>query len=198
MVCISLHVYMYDQSSGHCAFREDALNVRRMNVGPGGAQPQMRDTIWNGKVQKMVLSDGQPKGMKLILQERGVDTTGMRAADMRLVLANHENFKYEKTALKCLMQEKGQCALFLPKFHYELNPIERVWGEAKRYTRAHCDYTFPGLERTSIPALESVGIDTIYRKCRVYMQANRKRKAGGSDVEAAVQKYVTLTGIWKS
>ena len=185
-------VCFFDQSSGHCAFKDDSLNVRRMNVGPGGAQPRMRDTVWNGKVQKMVLSNGQPKGMRLILQERGINTTGMKAADMRIVLANHADFKYEKTALESLMQEKGHRAIFIPKFHCELNPIERVWGESKRYTRAHCDYTFQGLERTVIPSLESVRIDTIrkyFRKCREYMQAYREGKTGGSDVESTVQKY---------
>lgn len=30
-------VWIFDQSSGHCAFKEDALNVSRMNVKPGGA-----------------------------------------------------------------------------------------------------------------------------------------------------------------
>ena len=73
-------------------------------------------------------------------------------------------------------------------FHCELNPIERVWGEAKRYTRLHCDYTFAGLERTIVPALESVRLDTI-RKCREYMQAYRQGSAGGKDVEQAVKRY---------
>ena len=130
-------MWLFDQSSDHCAFREDALNVSKMNVSPGGAQLRMRDTVWDGKVQKLVLGDGRPKEMKLILQERGIDTSGMKAADMRLVLASHADFKYEKTALECFMQEKGQHAIFIPKFHCKLNPIERVWGEAKCYTRAH-------------------------------------------------------------
>ena len=47
---------------------------------------------------------------------------------MRLVLGNHADFKYEKTALEHFMQEKGQRAIYLPKFHYELNPIDRVGG----------------------------------------------------------------------
>ena len=37
-------VWLFDQSSGHCAYRDDALNVNKMNVKPGGAQPKMRDT----------------------------------------------------------------------------------------------------------------------------------------------------------
>ena len=140
----------------------------------------------------MVLSDGRPKGMEIVLEERGIDTTGMRAADMRLVLGHHADFKFEKTTLEHFVQEKGQRTIYLPKFHCELNPIERVWEEAKRYTRAHCDYSFTGLERTIIPALDSVRLDTIrkyFRKCWEYMEAYSEGKAGGSDVEMAVQKY---------
>ena len=185
-------VWIFDQSSGHCAYREDALNVNRMNVGSGGAQPPMRDTVWDGRTQRMVLADGKPKGMKIVLEERGIDTSGMKAADMRLVLGNHDDFKHEKTALEHYMQDQGQRAIYLPKFHCELNPIERVWGEAKRYTRSHCDYSFPGLERTVVPALESVKVSTIrkyFRKCREYMEAYREGNAGGNQVEKAVQRY---------
>ena len=44
----------------------------------------------------------------------------------------------------------------LPKYHCELNPIERVWAQAKRYSRAHCKYNLVSLRKTIIPALESV------------------------------------------
>ena len=54
-----------------------------MNVGPGGKQLRMRDTTWGGAVQKLVDEDGTPKGMRAVLQERGVDITGMKAKDMR-------------------------------------------------------------------------------------------------------------------
>lgn len=39
----------------------------------------MKDTVFS-EVQKMVTDAGLPKGMKLILQERGVETKGMNAA----------------------------------------------------------------------------------------------------------------------
>ena len=53
-----------------------------MNVNPGGGQPRMHDTFWNGRRQSIVLPDGRRKGMKLVLQERGVNTKGMKAADV--------------------------------------------------------------------------------------------------------------------
>ena len=72
-------VFLFDQSGGHTAFSDDALNVNHMNVRPGGAQAKLHDTVWNGRGQKMVFSDGTPKGMKRVLEERGVNTKGMKA-----------------------------------------------------------------------------------------------------------------------
>ena len=63
-----------------------------MNAKPGGKQPKMHDTYWNGKLQKMVLPDGRPKGLRVILQERGINTTGMKLEDMRKVLSQHSDF----------------------------------------------------------------------------------------------------------
>ena len=90
-------VFLFNQSSGHAAFASDALNVSQMNVNPGGAQPQLRDTILNVRSQRMVFSDGTPKGMRQVLNKRGVDTKGMKAADMRKALGEMHDFKYEKT-----------------------------------------------------------------------------------------------------
>ena len=47
-------VFLFDQSIGHTAFADDALNANRMNVNPGGSQPKIRDTVWDGRVQRMV------------------------------------------------------------------------------------------------------------------------------------------------
>ena len=127
-------VFIFDQSSGHTAYADDALNVNRMNVNPGGSQPRMRETVWNGTVQKMILPDGKPKGMKKVLEERGVDVRKMKAQDMRKKLREMHDFKYEKTKVETLITARGHCCIFNPKYHCELNPIERVWGYAKNYT----------------------------------------------------------------
>ena len=77
---------MFDNAPSHKKYPPDGLSVGNMNVYPGGKQAVMRDTEWNGEVQKMVLPDGTPKGMKIILQERGVNVKGMTANKMREIL----------------------------------------------------------------------------------------------------------------
>ena len=185
-------LFIFDQSSGHAAFPADALNVNRMNVKPGGQQPAMHDTVWNGKVQKMVFSDGTPKGMKVVLRERGVDVHRLTAAQMKDILAKMEDFKNEKTLVERVLKARGHRCIFLPKYHCELNPIERVWGQAKKYTREHCDYTSAGLQGTIVPALESVDIDLIrkyFRKARDYMRAYREGNTPGNGLEKKVKLY---------
>ena len=56
----------------------------------------MRDTVWNGQPQTMILPDGQPKGVALVLGKRGYDTKKMKLEDMRVILADHEDFKNKK------------------------------------------------------------------------------------------------------
>ena len=53
-------------------------------------------THWNGKLQKMVPPDGIPKGLRVILQERGINTTGMKLEDIRKVLSQHSDFQDEQ------------------------------------------------------------------------------------------------------
>lgn len=75
------HAWVFDHSSCHVAMAADALQVGEMNVKPGGKQPRMHDTIWQGRVQKMNLRDGTHKGLKMILEERGINTTGIKKGE---------------------------------------------------------------------------------------------------------------------
>ena len=52
---------LFDQSSCHRAYDEDALNARKVNICPDGTQPCMRDATWARKVQKVVDDNGIPK-----------------------------------------------------------------------------------------------------------------------------------------
>ena len=85
-------VFLFDRSSAHGGYAENALNVNSMNVNPAGKQKKLRDTKIpfnnpdpapgeedvRGRVQRMCFPDdhsdpklrGQPKGIRVILQER--------------------------------------------------------------------------------------------------------------------------------
>ena len=56
--------FIFDHSSYHGTFANDALCASKMNLKPGGKQPtETHDTYWKGKQQRMVLPDGTPKGI---------------------------------------------------------------------------------------------------------------------------------------
>lgn len=105
-------IFLFDNAPSHKELAEDALNADKMNVGPGGKQPVMRNTVWNGEVQKLVNENGQPKGMRKILEERGIDTIGMKAKDMRLILKSHTDFSSQKTILEDYIERRGHVCIF--------------------------------------------------------------------------------------
>ena len=72
-------------------------------------------TVWNGKIRKMVSPDGTPKGMKLVLQEWGVEVKGLNAGKRREKLLEFEDFSSQKTLLEELVDMKGHICLYLPK-----------------------------------------------------------------------------------
>ena len=47
-------LFLFDNAPSHRKVPGYALNADRMNVGPGGKQPKMRDTVCGGAVQKLV------------------------------------------------------------------------------------------------------------------------------------------------
>ena len=113
--------------------------------------------------------------MRVVLEERGINTRTLVGDQMREILAQHDDFKNEKSRVEHFLDAKGRTVLFLPKFHPELNPIERVWAQSKCYTKAYCKYNLPSLRknilRKNIPlALDSVSIDIsriIIAKCGI-------------------------------
>ena len=117
----------------------------------------------------------------MVLEERGVNTHKLVKEQMIEILSSHDDFRNEKNKVQRLLVRFEQQAMFIPKFHPELNPIERVWGRAKVYARNHCNYSFAGLQSTVTPALESVSLDAIrkyFRKSRDYIHAYREGISG--------------------
>ena len=91
-----------------------------------------------------------------------------------------------------LLEREGLKGIFLPKFHCELNPIERVWGQAKKYSRAHTNFTFIRLRTIIDPSLDSVSVDLIqkyFRRMREYERAYLEEKQVGKELEQAVKVF---------
>ena len=185
-------MFLFDQSSGHCAYADDALVAHRMNVSDGGKQPFLRDTIWDGKLQKLVTEEGIQKGLKSLLEERGVNTAKLKKDEMIKIVEEMRDFKFQKTKVEEMILSKGHRVMFIPKFHCELNPIERVWCHAKQYTRTHCDYTFAGLEKTIDAALNSMTVELVrkyFRKVREYQRAYREGNIVGKEMQNTLKIY---------
>ena len=93
----------------------------------------------------------QFKEMRVILEERGFpkeqlkglkqECNGFRCPAgktdccIRRLLYRQPDFQGVKSTLEDHCTQRGSGALFLPKFHPELNPIEQCWGCAKWYYR---------------------------------------------------------------
>src|SRR6266540_4099861 len=106
---------------------------------------------------------GQPKGIKEVLIERGLWRLGLKLdckndcpneeenfgnCCARTILSQQPDFLAQKSMVEETIEALGHKVIFYPKFHCELNYIEQYWGEAKRYTREHCDYSWSGLLQT--------------------------------------------------
>ena len=184
--------WVFDNSSCHNAYSENALVAANMNAKPGGKQSHLRGTQWNRKLQRMVFNIGIPKGLIQVLTERGKYDKSMKLEDMRKEISTHPDFMNEKTKLEHFLHDCGHICIMLPKFHCELNPIERCWGQAKRYTRSFTNYSLPRL-RINIPnELDSVSLDNIqnyFRKVRQYMFGYLEGFTAGPDLEKTIKKY---------
>ncbi|RPA78671.1 hypothetical protein BJ508DRAFT_349096 [Ascobolus immersus RN42] len=145
---------------------------------------------------------GKPKGMEQVLRERGLwrdrnaagikfraqcptrdgrqgcptdpNDPSFRACCARTVLAEERDFREQKGLLAESTFAVGHEVIFYPKFHCELNFIERFWCAAKYYARENCKYSLEGLRETIPLALASVSVNSIlhyYEHCVRTIQA---------------------------
>ena len=131
---------------------------------------------------------GQQKGLRAVLQERGLwPEGGLRArckdnckagatCCAENIMSLQEDFRAQRSLIVETIEAAGHKRIFYPKFHCELNYIEYFWGEVKRYTRENCNYSWNGLKRTVLEGLASVDLKTIRkfaRRAKRYMSAYR-------------------------
>ena len=62
----------------------------------------------------MTLLDRRPKGAALVLEERGYNTKKMKLEDMRLILAEHDDFKNEKCHVHRFLSNVGHTRVIIP------------------------------------------------------------------------------------
>jgi hypothetical protein len=102
------------------------------------------------------------------------------------------DFVEQKSSIEETVKAAGHLSLFLPKFHCELNIIEYFWGQAKRWTREHCDFTFEGMKRELPLGLKSVSTELIRKwECRMKRWIDAYEK--GLDVESADKEVRALS-----
>ncbi|KAJ3551364.1 hypothetical protein NM688_g4745 [Phlebia brevispora] len=152
---------------------------------------------------------GHFKGMAEILCERGFPQakkwryqcegfkcpapgTDPQNCCCRRVLYNQPDFANVKSLLEQECEADGITVIFLPKFHCELNPIERCWSAAKyKYRMYPLSSKEEDLERNVQEALESVDLNVIRRyaiSALRYMDAYRKG-LNGAQAQFACKRY---------
>ena len=197
-------LFVFDNSQNHHAKPPDALTVSKMNMGDGGVNQRLMRAGWfldqNGNriEQKMVLDDGvTSKGLKRVLQERGLWNSSLNVKEARKLLSMQDDFSGQKEWLEEVVAEGGCSIDFYPKYHCEFNYIEMFWGAAKAWSRSNCTFNFSDHVNMVPKALDSVSVLKIRkyaRKSYRYMDAYRIKDSGGNSlslkqIEYAVKKY---------
>ena len=142
--------------------------------------------VWCWSVTNLVLSN-----LRLTLNHIhfSFQTCTLVVLNCRVVYwcCGHFLEKVERLVASC-----GHQAIFIPKFHCELNPIESCWCHSKHYTRSHCDHTFPGLLAIIDQSLNSMTLDMIqkfFQKTRETMQAYREGLTPELEMTKALKTY---------
>ena len=176
-------VFPFDNASNHCSCAADALRVENMNLHPGGKQGMLREAFMHGEGLPQPMSfakdyynrklASKPKGIKRVLKEHvlwperglvlkcptthnqpGCSPEGGCCACR--VLGAERDFRDQKGRLQEEVETLGHRILFYPKFHCELNFIERYCCQAKWVARENCGYDFEALKATVPEALALV------------------------------------------
>ena len=141
------------------------------------------------------LNNRRSDGMKFRLQcptsNRLPGCTGVEETELegrccaRALMAAQKDFREQKGRLEEELNVVNHLTILYPKFHCELNFIERFWCSVKRYACEHCSYTFEGL-RTTVPAsLDSVSpaeINRHYNHCMRILDAYSAGHTYGTEV----------------
>jgi len=106
-----------------------------------------------------------------VLTHEGV--TSGTACCLEFLLSEQSDFKEQQNAIQELIASRGHHCIFLPKFHPELNFIERYWSRVKWYARQQFDGSKEGLKARADEALGDKGCD-LAALIRRYARTSRR------------------------
>ena len=140
----AIGIFAFDNATSYTAFVPDALVANKMNKAPGGKAPLMHNTTFNGRQQSMIIDydlivwdkeqkrevniRGKPKGIKLVLEERGLWTWDMplkckacteKEPDLNRIdccahcfIANQSDFLGKKGLIQTIIESRGHKLFF--------------------------------------------------------------------------------------
>lgn len=203
-------LFLFDNSGNHHARAPNGLDASVLNLGDGGAKN--RTIVRNGyhvfandrvkirisQPMTFVAEDGTvlQKGIKRILMERDLWNDALRLESARELLAAQPDFAAQREWTRETVEDRGHLVDFYPRYHCELNFIERVWSWFKQELRKRCDFTFDGLRR-NVPAVLNQVPPAFVRKfaehavryMRCYQMQRDGRNLPPAMVHFAMKKY---------
>ncbi|CAN0456064.1 unnamed protein product [Pylaiella littoralis] len=167
-------VFIFDNSTGHNAYDDDALLAHKISLAPGGEKAALRvfeddngktvhptfqvgDTLLTDKKIFLPKTEAQKK-MKGRKFGTGLDKRTMLHGKG---LLRPGAFKAQLNKVQQIFKDAGHVCIFLPKYHPELNAIERYWGYVKHVLRLHCEYSLTHMLKILPRALSGVPLEHI-------------------------------------
>lgn len=188
-VAVRLHggmdiVFMFDNSANHHAKEPEGLDAAVFTLGGGGKNfPQEMKDGWfmlgdERVVQSMYASDPAQadgikrteagkkweKGLRAVLEERGLVAKDKTKAFA--LLMEQDDFKAQGSWLEEIVTKAGHKIDFYPKYHCELNFIEKMWSAAKYQLRGLCDYSFKSLQDNVPKVLKEMKVSFFAKSAR--------------------------------
>ena len=163
-------VIVFDNSQNHHMTKEDGLDAGSLNLKkPKKVSTEIRDGYFvrgGVRVLQHMMEDGLARPLKDILEERGLWQPKLCKGAAAQLLKEQPDFTGQKEWLTEVIESRGHQILYLPKFHCELNPIERVWAHVKHDLRKKCEYSLKSLRAQLPVTLENVSVDAVRRYFR--------------------------------
>jgi hypothetical protein len=114
----------------------------------------------------------------------------------KYVLSQEPDFLEQMEWLESEVIKLGFKIIFYPKYHCELNFIEKVWGYLKCYHRQICNYNYKdlideerGLTNTMLHILPISTVRKFSRHCFRFMDAYRQPGLEGPLADYAMKRY---------